>query len=346
MRYAFVQRGATPRAKSSALPSEAPHQRFRDTKEFAPTIEAAAEQFDISATAVEKDYWVSEVLRVLASEFPGDFILKGGTSLSKGYDLIQRFSEDIDILVIPGTRGRGATDKLMKRMSETAAAWIAGTAASYGGAETGRHRSYEIHYPALRPATQLIQTRVLLEMGVRGGGQPQETVTIGSLLGDALARAGTDLTQFPDLEPFHLAVLHPGRTLLEKLVLVHIEAQRLSLDPDRAPDQRIGRHFYDIHELLGDRNVQELIHDQTQVEEILKEIGDITRLYFINPEEELETSPPGGFMTSPGFQPGSEVSERLRSAYEETMPRFYFGADPLPDWDAISDRVARAKDHI
>ena len=328
------------------MPPEVPNQRFRDTKEFAPTIDAAAEQFDISATAVEKDYWVSEVLRVVASGFPGDFILKGGTSLSKGYDLIQRFSEDIDILIIPGTRGRGATDKLMKRMSESAAAGIAGTATSYGGAETGRHRSYEIHYPALRPATELIQTRVLLEMGVRGGDQPQEVVTVSSLLGDALARAGTDLKEFPDLEHFDLAVLHPGRTLLEKLVHVHIEAQRLSLNPDRSPDQRIGRHFYDIHELLGDESVQELIRDQIQVEEILKEIADITRVYFIKPDEDLEISPPSGFITSPAFQTGSEVSERLRIAYEATMPQLYFGTDPLPDWDAISVVVNQAKDHI
>lgn len=70
--------------------------RFRDLPEFGPTIDAAAERLGISATAVEKDYWVSEVLSALESEFAGDFILKEGTSLSKGYGLIERFSEDID----------------------------------------------------------------------------------------------------------------------------------------------------------------------------------------------------------------------------------------------------------
>jgi hypothetical protein len=55
---------------------------FRDSEEFGPTLDAAAERLGISATAVEKDHWVSEVLRVLARDFGGDFISKGGTSLN------------------------------------------------------------------------------------------------------------------------------------------------------------------------------------------------------------------------------------------------------------------------
>ena len=99
---------------------------FRDSEEFGPTLDAAAEHLGISATAVEKDYWVSEVLRVLARNFAGDFIFKGGTSLSKGYRIVERFSEDIDILVLPGGRGRGTTDRLMKGMGQAAAAGIGG----------------------------------------------------------------------------------------------------------------------------------------------------------------------------------------------------------------------------
>jgi len=70
--------------------------RFADLDEFGPTLDAAAERLGISPTAVEKDYWVSEVLRVLGRAFGGDFIFKGGTSLPKAYRLVERFSEDID----------------------------------------------------------------------------------------------------------------------------------------------------------------------------------------------------------------------------------------------------------
>jgi hypothetical protein len=185
--------------------------RFRDTDEFGPTVDAVAERLDISATAVEKDYWVSEVLRVLAAAFPDDFIFKGGTSLSKGYRIVERFSEDIDVLVLPGQRGRGAVDKLMKAMGEVAAAGVGGEATGVGGAESGRHRSFAVSYPAGREPTALIATSVLLEMGVRGGPQPHERVGIGCLLGDALGAAGTDLAEYEDLAPFEVTVLHPAR---------------------------------------------------------------------------------------------------------------------------------------
>lgn len=320
------------------------HPRFRDRPEFGPTIDAAAERLGISATAVEKDYWVSEVLRVMATEFAEAFILKGGTSLSKGYRLIQRFSEDIDILVLPGGRGRGATDKLMKQMSESAAAGIGGAASAVGGAETGRHRSYKIHYPALGPATELISTRVLLEMGVRGGAEPFQTAAIGCLLGDLLGEAGTDLNEFSDIEPFDLIVLHPGRTVLEKLVGVHAEARRLAADSELVADRRTGRHFYDIYELLANEPVLHLLADRGQVERILEEVAEITLAHFTKAGETVEVRPPGGFAESPAFKLGLDVSERLRAAYEETMPQLYFGLTPLPSWEVIAERVIQHAD--
>jgi hypothetical protein len=66
---------------------------------------------------------------------------------------------------------------------------------------------------------------------------------IGCLLGDALAAAGTDLSEFEDLEPFEIVVLHPGRTLLEKLVLIHGEARKLNADASLQPRPRNGRQF-------------------------------------------------------------------------------------------------------
>jgi hypothetical protein len=284
---------------------------------------------------------VSEVLSVLESEFAGDFILKGGTSLSKGYGLIQRFSEDIDILVLPGDRGRGATDNLMKAMSADAAEGIGGTATSVGGAETGRHRSYEIDYPALREATDLIQTSVLLEMGTRGGSDPSGRVMCSSLLGNELAQAGTDLAEFPDLEPFELVVLHPGRTLLEKLAGIHAEAMRIGSNPELAANRRVGRHFYDIHELLADARVLDFLADRNQVEQIIDEVAEITAAHFAKTGQPFEVRPEDGFAQSPAFALESDISQRLRGAYEETMPQLYFGTGSLPSWEAIVGRVVQ-----
>lgn len=311
--------------------------RFRDTVEFGPTLDAAAERLDISPTAVEKDYWVSEVLRVLVAAFPDDFIFKGGTSLSKGYGIVERFSEDIDVLVLPGDRGRGSVDKLMKAMGAATAVGVTGDAVS-AGAETGRHRAYSVSYPATRPPTGLIETSVLLEMGVRGGSHPHEPVLIGSLLGDALRGAGTDLDEFEDLAPFEVHVLHPARTLLEKLVHVHDLALRLSADDTLRPPARSGRHFYDVHQLLGDDRVLDLLDDREQVIEVIASIDEITQQFFGGTEGE-STRPPGGFASSPAFDTTTSASARLRESYESTMPELYFGSEPLPTWDAICERV-------
>jgi predicted nucleotidyltransferase component of viral defense system len=317
--------------------------RFRDTRAFGPTLDAAAEQLGISATAVEKDYWVSEVLRVLVRDFAADFIFKGGTSLSKGYRIIERFSEDVDVLVLPGARGRSGTDKVMKAMGSAAAAGIGGTASSVGGSETGIHRSYEVSYPAVRKATSFIRTSVLLEMGVRGGQQPADVVRLGCLLGDALDEAGTDLSEFDDLRPFEIVVLHPGRTLLEKLVLIHGQAQRLSSNASLEADNRSGRHFYDVFQLLGDDRVRALLADRKQVEQILDDIVTITRKHFSNGDD-LEVRPTAGFASSPAFDVASDVSTRMQAAYEQTMPELYFGVGPLPAWDEICAHVSERRE--
>lgn len=101
-------------------------------------------------------------------------------------------------------------------------------------------------YPATREATALIDTRVLLEMGIRGGHHPRELVTIASLLGNALEEADINLAEYEDLKPFEVLVLHPGRTLLEKLAHIHEISLRLVADEQLEPDLRTGRHFYDV----------------------------------------------------------------------------------------------------
>ena len=315
--------------------------RFRDSDEFGPTLDAVAESLDISATAVEKDYWVSEVLRVLVTRFRDDFIFKGGTSLSKAFGIVERFSEDIDVLVLPHDRGRGSVDKLMKVMGETAAAGIGGTASPFGGSETGRHRSFAVSYPATRESTTLIDTRVVLEMGVRGGHHPHEPVAIASLLGTALEEADTNLAEYEDLQPFEVLVLHPGRTLLEKLAHIHEISLRLVADEQLEPDVRTGRHFYDVYHLLANESVVDLLADHDQTLRVIASIDEITHEYF-DETNRASVRPDTGFAISPAFAPTTSVSARLRAAYEATMPELYFGTGPLPSWQQI---CARVKEH-
>lgn len=95
---------------------------LRDRADFDATIDVSATQLGVNAVIIEKDYWASQVLRVLAGQFPDDFVFKGGTSLSKCYRIIERFSEGVDVLILPNGRGANTVDRLMKNMAEAAGA--------------------------------------------------------------------------------------------------------------------------------------------------------------------------------------------------------------------------------
>lgn len=69
--------------------------------EFEQAMMRAAERFQVSEQFVEKDYYLTEILRIIATDLDEQAIFKGGTSLSKGWGLITRFSEDIDLFVDP-----------------------------------------------------------------------------------------------------------------------------------------------------------------------------------------------------------------------------------------------------
>jgi len=69
--------------------------------DFDAIIIATARASELGERFVEKDYYVSEILRIVASTYPTEAVFKGGTSLSKGWRLIDRFSEDIDLFVNP-----------------------------------------------------------------------------------------------------------------------------------------------------------------------------------------------------------------------------------------------------
>jgi hypothetical protein len=256
---------------------------------------------------------------------------------------VERFSEDVDVLVLPGGRGRGATDKLMEEMGDTVASGIRGTASPVGGSETGRHRCYEVHYPATRDATALVRTSVVLEIGVRGGSHPNERVPISCLLGDALAAAGTDLSEFTDLEPFDVVVLHPGRTLLEKLAHIDAAARALELDAELVPDRRIGRHFYDVFQLLGDDRVLDLLADRDEIAEShVEHRGRHSRP--LRRRRRVQTAPRGRLRRQSGLRPEvgciATAARRIRRHDGGVL----FCRDPLPTWQAICARVAARRE--
>lgn len=241
--------------------------------ELAALIATAAQQLGLDQTYVEKDFWAMEVLR--ACTFPVQVtgqsstasvtvIFKGGTSLSRAYGLIERFSEDIDLLVVfPDVgAGTGAKDKALKRLRDAVTTHLAlpKNAVVPKESTTGVKRNVSYHYPARATAAPsavaAIKEGVLLEMGTRGGTFPTHHHEILSLIADfAISHFGDTPDTWAEFTPFGIDVLAPERTLFEKLAALHDGATRAPEPKAIAALQRNARHLYDIHRLLDSPQV-------------------------------------------------------------------------------------------
>jgi predicted nucleotidyltransferase component of viral defense system len=115
-----------------------------------------AEATGIPASHVEKDFWVTEVLRGVAQQAAREsvtVIFKGGTSLSKAYKLIRRFSEDVDMLVVLPTKGVDARNPILKRLVGGASAATSLEAVTVDEAcRKGEKRGARFPFPLPGPA--------------------------------------------------------------------------------------------------------------------------------------------------------------------------------------------------
>lgn len=304
----------------------------------------AAELLGIPAAVVEKDYWVAQALRGLQAEHPHEFIFKGGTSLSKAYGLIERFSEDVDILVRERDgEANNARYKRINQMTAVAAAAVGdpGVREKVSAERTGLHRTERLHYSRDLGGPALMPPHIRLDIGLAGGVEPNETRPIGTLLGNVLAdEQGIDPTDFDDLAPFEVPVLHPGRTLVEKLQLVHTAVTRSEGDVGRLAGFRATRHFYDIHCLLDHEPSCRLLTDRTQFDAMLDDAVRVSSKHF----DEVCPRPTDGFAASLAFQADAQLQDALSREYEQTMEAFYFGTEPYPTFEAVCERVAQRRE--
>lgn len=222
----------------------------------------------LPAPYVEKDFWVTEVLRRAAvdrlvalpdgSSAPVSFVFKGGTSLSRVFGIVDRFSEDVDLLaVFPDGATAGARHKVLKEVDAdvTAHLGLTGNEVTVESSTTGIKRYTSYPYP-VEEHDDGLKEGVLLELGSRGGTHPAERHRYRSMVADyAINDLGEPEAAWEEFASFEVNVLAPVRTLLEKLAAVHDAAVR----EDTASLLKHGRHFYDIDRLLNTPSVVEAL---------------------------------------------------------------------------------------
>jgi Nucleotidyl transferase AbiEii toxin, Type IV TA system len=286
---------------------------FRDDPDFAANIGIAAQRRGLHPQFVEKDYWVTETLRVLADEFAGEFTFKGGTSLSKGFGLIQRFSEDVDIIVT-----KDANDSSRKR--EAKLAGMSRRVAERLGLrlklddEPGRgkspNRSDLLLFDPLMPKTidtGIEESGVLLELGFAGSEVPAEVVEITAMVTKEL---GVDPAEFEDAHPFRVRALDPVRTCLEKICGMHHLATQM-LEETAMDIPRMGRHYWDIDRLLDDSSVRKKLADRDGFIRLVQDVELVSANHFRG----ATPRPEGGFAESAAFQPPAEIRGELENLY-------------------------------
>jgi hypothetical protein len=140
---------------------------LRGSNDFRDAIVEAAARLGVAERQVEKDYWVTETLRELVRRFDGEFLFKGGTSLSKGYRLVERFSEDIDLLLL--SEEGDATEGLLDEI-QTAAGDVCGSPAEVDQRTKGLARRILVTYPQLQntPKAPGPCARCVFEKRLRG----------------------------------------------------------------------------------------------------------------------------------------------------------------------------------
>lgn len=224
-----------------------------DKEQFATLVTLAARNFRITPAFVEKDYWITLILHRLAnSDNTTNVVFKGGTSLSKGYRLINRFSEDIDIAIInenlSGNALRTKIRSIGKEITVDLTEIIEPSITSKGS----MFRKSVFEYPSLIQDISRANTpkRVIVEINAFANPYPYVRKEITSFIAEFLVATNQQetLEQY-QLQPFSLNVLDKSRTMIEKLVsLIRFS---FSENPQQAIASKI-RHFYDLFYLTND----------------------------------------------------------------------------------------------
>ena len=308
--------------------------RLCEHPDFEQAILQAAYHFrdqGLRPAIIEKDYYVTEALRIAATTLPNQLIFKGGTSLSKGWNLIQRFSEDIDLFVDPHAYGpvlgKRGIDRELKRLRDAIAshpgmALETKESQTVGGFGRCDRWSYQQRFGGVGE----VANRVLVEAGTASGREPTVVVQLGSILSDYLKATGLSLGA-SDEGRFAMKLLHFRRTFVEKLFAIHSKIELFKRE--RRPLGSYARHYYDLF-LLAEREEVLTMLRSNEYAAIKADYDRVSREHF--PRSYF--FPVGmSFANSEALFPPQGMEATIRTAFEAQCRLLCYG--PPPAWDQV-----------
>ena len=303
--------------------------------------------------AIEKDYWVTLVLRAIFSQPYGSrMVFKGGTSLGKGWNVIQRFSEDIDLAIDREFLGfsdelnksqRTKLRKLSKKFIEdTLAVDLRNTLCEYGFGDLCEVIVPEVHESDRDPVELFVKfkteiesrneydympSQVKVEISCRSMFEPFECLKMRSMVAEAYPDEA-----FAD-EAFPVNTVLAGRTFLEKAFLLHEEFVR-SGGCSRC--YRLTRHIYDLEKMMDRDFAVKAMNDETLYNDIVRHRKAFTAWsgldYNTHSPQTITLVPP------------EKIHKELEDDYANMQSGFIYG-DSLPFAQLIA-RIAQLQERF
>ncbi|MDP2692908.1 MAG: nucleotidyl transferase AbiEii/AbiGii toxin family protein [bacterium] len=304
---------------------------------FEGAIVATAQHYKIAEIYVEKDYWVTFALKQIFTDVNSKDIavFKGGTSLSKCFGIIERFSEDIDMVVIKEDE---ETDSSLKRKLKkvTSALEAVMTVIPNHPLENKRGKIRKLVYGydkvGVKGTYGQVRDQIVLEVSSLGNSHPSEKVSVHSMITEFIATTNNpDLIKEYQLEPFKVTVISIERTFCEKIIsLVRFSYAENPLE-DLANKVR---HTYDLHQLLQEDKISSFLKSN-DFETMLLQVGKDDDKAIPNDKEWLSNHPSQSLF----FSETGKVWETVNKTYSGSFKELLTGE--LPDEKDVLESLLR-----
>ena len=308
---------------------------------FQDAIKFTAQQMNIPPAFVEKDYWVTYALFAIFNheEIGKDTIFKGGTALSKCYNMIERFSEDIDLVVLrrEGESNNKLTNKIRK-ISDIVNAALPEIQMEGLTQKRGMNRkTAHIYSKEFKAGYGQIRDVIVVEATWLGYYEPYTIKFINSFVGQMMLNNHQyELAKEYGVLPFELLALEPIRTLCEKIMSL----VRFSYGENPVDDlKKKIRHSYDLHQLLQQKEFLDFLLSEA-FEEMLLKVANDDVTSFKNNKQWLIHHPAEALI----FKELDTVWPELKDTYNGEFRNLVYG--DLPNESKIKATLTNIKDRL